>query len=743
MTVMFNVERDSAGDLIQGKKVSILLLSGGNPAYGDGYSIEAVGEVITDDNGRWEKDLVPNNDLIPTGTVYSAKLAFRNGDIVHTFTVPDTSGPHWVGDFLSDTPGILPNPALDDHLLDDLDAHDASSISVIPVGGITAVDVQSALGELEATTAHLSSGAAETIGRDWYYNTDRKITVAVKPQLGDLDHTTAFIAAVSQAAVDGSDIEVLPSDNPYMLETVPISKPNLHWKWTEGVKLKRKPGINVADASKRAMFTVVGGGKEGLVFDGGARVDLNRSAYNNGDSAAFLYAERATQIWISGWPHIEHSSENSFTIFGCGHIYAEGVWMDDAFNNHFEINFPPYESMPDPEWFRVWGYIGHVDDGLEGVGNACGIIIANAATENLHPRHFDFEVFGDHNQRDIHAELNAAGSYCEDVTLKVHSESPLYGSCALVHIKGLKADVTVHNAGSQPGGDTYGIILSGVESDAIINAKITDDRAHPTQYTKSPVQINSATSVVLESVVVKQAAHVDQAVPPVGIRASQISGSVVIGSADLSITNAPAGAKGMDFISVGYVVFGPNSITGYPIPISGLSNYQGFVKDDLVTNGNFIPASGDGGIRSDTLPGTDSKIVKLAGGGGHTDARGAMVWLYGANAGGQLDMRSWVGGFARIIGGDNVGLLVDPSGTIISHLTLLRVMIGAEVGIRFDVNGLVLSSSAGKLAFFGGLPRSQGAAIPDADGTLADVTAKLNAVLNRLRDSTGFSLIQG
>lgn len=75
MTVtMFNVEKDAAGFPIVGKRVTIALVTNvGEPGYGaDQSSIESVGEVVTDGNGRWEIDVVPNVDIVPEGTIYTA-----------------------------------------------------------------------------------------------------------------------------------------------------------------------------------------------------------------------------------------------------------------------------------------------------------------------------------------------------------------------------------------------------------------------------------------------------------------------------------------------------------------------------------------------------------------------------------------------------------------------------------------------------------------------------------------------
>jgi hypothetical protein len=54
---------------------------------------------------------------------------------------------------------------------------------------------------------------------------------------------------------------------------------------------------------------------------------------------------------------------------------------------------------------------------------------------------------------------------------------------------------------------------------------------------------------------------------------------------------------------------------------------------------------------------------------------------------------------------------------------------------------LTVAGAAGRLGLFGSAPVAQGASIADADGTLGDVTAKFNALLARVRPTTGVGLI--
>lgn len=152
MTLMWNREKDGAGNPISNKRVYIMLVANGTPGYSDNgeISIESVGEVLTDMDGRWEADLTPNVDIVPEGTVYSARLKFRGGDYEHIFIAPDSGVDNWIGDHLVDLPGTLTSGALSAHLLDALAAHKASSVEVTPAGGIVATQVQAALQELDS-----------------------------------------------------------------------------------------------------------------------------------------------------------------------------------------------------------------------------------------------------------------------------------------------------------------------------------------------------------------------------------------------------------------------------------------------------------------------------------------------------------------------------------------------------------------------------------------------------------------
>ena len=62
----------------------------------------------TDDNGHWEVDLVPNVDILPTGSLYKVteRISATDDAQVYFVEVPDGATPPvvWVGDILQDAP---------------------------------------------------------------------------------------------------------------------------------------------------------------------------------------------------------------------------------------------------------------------------------------------------------------------------------------------------------------------------------------------------------------------------------------------------------------------------------------------------------------------------------------------------------------------------------------------------------------------------------------------------------------
>lgn len=120
---VYNVVHDPAGSPVAGAQVTIALVAATGTVGGDapGYvgntrqTVYGIWEAVTDATGRWEAALHPNSGsgvTAPTGTVYritEQRPHDRRARPYH-FTVPDTAGPHWVGDLLTPAPGAIAPP---------------------------------------------------------------------------------------------------------------------------------------------------------------------------------------------------------------------------------------------------------------------------------------------------------------------------------------------------------------------------------------------------------------------------------------------------------------------------------------------------------------------------------------------------------------------------------------------------------------------------------------------------------
>lgn len=159
--IVTNIETYPGGAPIEGAAVLVHLVattSGAGAGYAEDLTIIGETKTVTDEDGAWSLDLVPQDDIIPPGTVYVVEVhPDRGANIRHTISVPATGGPWWVGDILAATPSALPIPT------------SAAAVSFTPTGTISATNVQAAIAELDtddaaelaaAVAAHNASGAA-------------------------------------------------------------------------------------------------------------------------------------------------------------------------------------------------------------------------------------------------------------------------------------------------------------------------------------------------------------------------------------------------------------------------------------------------------------------------------------------------------------------------------------------------------------------------------------------------------
>jgi hypothetical protein len=120
---VFNVLTQPDGTPIENAVVEIRLIANTTTQRGEGFvtstqeSILWRKHVSTDADGRWEANLQPNSEITPDGTVYliSEDPPGRAKAEQHYISVPDTAGPHWLYDILTEAPASLASSALELH----------------------------------------------------------------------------------------------------------------------------------------------------------------------------------------------------------------------------------------------------------------------------------------------------------------------------------------------------------------------------------------------------------------------------------------------------------------------------------------------------------------------------------------------------------------------------------------------------------------------------------------------------
>lgn len=133
----------------------------------------------TTSNGAWAMGLTGNTGLTPSDSRWRITEYVGAGRGYH-IEVPSTGGPYVAADIVTDPPqtggGSNPggggpttpppgNTALDDHLADPTDAHDASAVSVSPISGVSGDDVQEVLAALRAQIAAIPAVSGDGLDR--------------------------------------------------------------------------------------------------------------------------------------------------------------------------------------------------------------------------------------------------------------------------------------------------------------------------------------------------------------------------------------------------------------------------------------------------------------------------------------------------------------------------------------------------------------------------------------------------
>lgn len=179
MTVVNNTVTDPGGRALPRTRVTIQLIAaatGVGPGFVGATDVTVIDtwELQTDAAGAWTASLTDNASITPAGTVYRV-TELPPGGRPHTYTISvPTGAARWVGDILVDPPATLATAALQAHLDDTLDAHDATAISYAGGTGLVATTVEAALDELanekldittaSGTYAAVSGGALSVNG---------------------------------------------------------------------------------------------------------------------------------------------------------------------------------------------------------------------------------------------------------------------------------------------------------------------------------------------------------------------------------------------------------------------------------------------------------------------------------------------------------------------------------------------------------------------------------------------------
>lgn len=102
MTIVYNVLTSPEGRPLQNQTVRISLRAPGNPFTTLGSEVFQRHAEDTNTTGRWEADLIPNDQYEQEGTWYHVdqRDGLKTPDAEHDFVVPPTGGPYWLRDLL-------------------------------------------------------------------------------------------------------------------------------------------------------------------------------------------------------------------------------------------------------------------------------------------------------------------------------------------------------------------------------------------------------------------------------------------------------------------------------------------------------------------------------------------------------------------------------------------------------------------------------------------------------------------
>lgn len=170
MTVVAGTELDAGLQPRSGVSVVVTIRPGNAHRRSDGADLAAAVKTVTDGSGAWSVTLTPNDphtldDVDPAGSYYVVERTDRAANTVDRdpIVVPNAGGTVLWSTCLIDWPSSGPSSALQHHLDDPVDAHDAVAISLAAISGVAATNVQAAIAEMYSSPPGVDGGGPASV----------------------------------------------------------------------------------------------------------------------------------------------------------------------------------------------------------------------------------------------------------------------------------------------------------------------------------------------------------------------------------------------------------------------------------------------------------------------------------------------------------------------------------------------------------------------------------------------------
>jgi hypothetical protein len=326
------------------------------------------------------------------------------------------------------------------------------------------------------------------------------------------DGVTDAYAAITAAIATGKDV-VFPKGYTFLTA-------GNHIITTPGQRITIAGTIRKKAGTQESLFVV--NDVEGVTFDGNGTLDGNRAAFSAGNVNSGVTAYRAANLTIDG-PKFESFKDCGLKLFNCPNTT---VTRATRFHKITNMGIEIKSRVTDPRTPGVaWvgaveapsgafdGYYDWIDDGLNGVGNGCGIDFCAAEAGALAPRGLVIRGIYRDCLRAIWSECHFAGSEAFNVTIDSPSIEGNYRGPATVETKdgigliGVKnwtintpkirnvGNFTPDNGGTCSGiyiGESYGLTDGGtIIAPEIIETSVAAAR------TDSCIDINSGSNIAI------------------------------------------------------------------------------------------------------------------------------------------------------------------------------------------------------------------------------------------------------